>query len=87
MDLDQDGDDDCFQLTIKDRRLPNTAVRQMKYYAKPVFDLYDSTERINPFIFNKSQEKSWKEKIAKLPLKEAEKIIDKHQKLSPRFVA
>jgi len=68
-DLDQDGDDDLFQLTIKDRRLPDTAVRTLRFYAKPVFDLFDSTERINPFIFTQKDEKKWKEKIAGLPSK------------------
>lgn len=64
-DLDQDGDDDLFQLTIKDRRLPDTHVRQVKFYGKPVFDLFDSTERINPFLFTRDQEKKWKDKTAK----------------------
>lgn len=67
-DLDQDGDDDLFQLTIKDRRLPDTAVRQLRFYAKPVFDLYDSTERINPFVFTKKDEKKWRETASKKPV-------------------
>lgn len=73
-DLDQDGDDDLFQLTIKDRRLPESAVRQMKFYAKPVFDLFDSTERINPFVFTKKDEVSWKKKVSEIPLK-AKKLL------------
>lgn len=64
-DLDGDGDDDCFQLVIKDRRLPDAAVRQVRFYAKPIFDLFDSTERIHAFVFNKDQEKTWKEKTSK----------------------
>jgi hypothetical protein len=63
-DLDGDGDDDLFQLTIKDRRMPESAVRQLRYYAKPVFDLYDSTERINPFVFTRKQETDWKKKVS-----------------------
>lgn len=81
-DLDGDGDDDLFQLTIKDRRLPESAVRQIRYYAKPVFELYDSTERINPFLFTKAQEKTWKDKIGKLPLKEAQRILAEAQEKS-----
>jgi len=81
-DIDGDGDDDLFQLTIKDRRLPESAVRQIRYYAQPVFDLYDSTERINPFVFTKKQEASWKEKISKLPLHEAQDILDHAQEQS-----
>jgi len=67
-DLDGDGDDDLFQLTIKDRRMPESQPRQLRFYAKPIFDLFDSTERINPFIFTDKEAKTWKEKIAKLPL-------------------
>jgi hypothetical protein len=63
-DLDKDGDDDLFQLVIKDRRLPDSKVRVMRFYAKPVFDLFDSTERINPFVFTKTQEKKWKENVS-----------------------
>ena len=62
-DLDGDGDDDLFQMVIKDRRLPDTAVRTLRFYAKPVFDLFDSTERINPFVFTKQQEKDWKKNV------------------------
>lgn len=75
IDLDKDGDDDCFQLTIKDRRLPESAVRQLRYYAKPVFDLYDSTERINPFVFNKSQEKQWREKTSQVKKPSARTVL------------
>ena len=62
-DLDGDGDDDLFQMVIKDRCLPDTAVRTLRFYAKPVFDLFDSTERINPFVFTKQQEKDWKKNV------------------------
>lgn len=65
-DLDGDGDDDLFQLTIADRRTPNANGRVMKFYAKPIFDLFDSTERINPFIFTKKQEKKLRETISEI---------------------
>lgn len=64
MDSDHDGDDDMFRLTITDRRRPEMQPRQLVFYAKPVFDLYDSTERINPFVFTKKQEKEWHERHA-----------------------
>lgn len=65
MDLDGDGDDDLFQMTIQDRRFPEAKPKQLKYYAKPLFDMFDSTERINPFVFLKKDEKTWREKVAK----------------------
>ena len=65
LDLDKDGDDDCFQLVIKDRRMPDSKVREIRFYAKPVFDLFDSTERINPFIFDRKMEKTWRDKTSK----------------------
>lgn len=55
-DLDHDGDDDYFQITIVDRRRPDMLPKVVRYYAKPVFDLFDSTERINPFVFGKTEE-------------------------------
>jgi len=73
-DLDGDGDDDLFQLTIKDRRMPESAVRQMRYYAKPVFDLYDSTERINPFVFSRKDEQKWREKASKTPSRQVSSV-------------
>lgn len=69
-DLDGDGDDDYFQITIADRRVPNQKPKELKFYAKPVFDLYDSTERINPFVFTKKQEKKWREKVSEISKKE-----------------
>ena len=66
MDLDHDGDDDVFKITIADRRLPEIHPKELKFYAKPVFDMFDSTERINPFVFTKKQEKSWKENVSRL---------------------
>jgi len=62
IDSDGDGDDDMFQLTIHDRRRPSTKPREVRFYAKPIFDLYDSTQRINPFIFGAEAEKKWRKK-------------------------
>lgn len=59
IDTDLDGDDDLFSITIADRRRPEQTVREFKIYAKPIFSMFDSTERINPFIFSKKQEKKW----------------------------
>lgn len=86
MDLDNDGDDDLFKITIADRRLPNLHPKEMKFYAKPLFDMFDSTEKINPFLFSKNQEKDWKNKISKIPLKEATEIINTAQKKCDIFV-
>lgn len=61
IDSDGDGDDDMFKLTVKDRRRPDIPVRTLKYYAKPIFDIFDSTERINPFVFSRREEEQWKE--------------------------
>ncbi len=69
-DLDQDGDDDCFRITITDRRQTEvTTPKEIVFYAKPIFDLFDSTERINPFVFSKKKEKEWKEHVSKIPKK------------------
>lgn len=51
IDSDRDGDDDIFRMTMKDRRVPDSKVIQKRFYAKPIFDMYDSTERINPFKY------------------------------------
>lgn len=64
-DLDGDGDDDLFQITVQDRRMPDIKPKQLKYYAKPIFDMFDSTEKINPFVFLKKDEKKWREEIVK----------------------
>ena len=68
-DLDGDGDDDLFKLTIADRRVPEQKPREFEFYAKPVFDLFDSTERINPFVFTKKQEKKWRETVSEVSTK------------------
>jgi len=67
-DLDGDGDDDYFKMTIADRRTPSVIPIERKFYAKPVFDLFDSTERINPFVFTKKQEKKWKDETSKISI-------------------
>jgi hypothetical protein len=64
-DLDGDGSDDLFQITIQDRRIVTSKPRQLKYYAQPIFDMFDSTEKINPFLLGKSAEKKWREEIVK----------------------
>jgi len=56
IDSDGDGDDDVFRMTIKDRRIPNSVVLRKKIYAQPVFEMYDSTERINPFVYQKEKD-------------------------------
>lgn len=53
IDSDGDGDDDRFQFVLSDHRTDMVTRREI--YAKPIFDLYDSTERINPFVWKKSK--------------------------------
>jgi hypothetical protein len=86
MDLDNDGDDDLFKITIADRRMPELRPKEMKFYAKPIFDMFDSTERINPFVFTKKQEKTWKDKISNISLEDSEKIINKAQKKCDQII-
>jgi hypothetical protein len=57
IDTDNDGDDDLFKINMVDRRRPDISGISRVVYAKPVFDLFDSTERINPFVFTRKQEK------------------------------
>ena len=47
MDSDGDGDDDLFHFVLTDHR--RQLVVERTIYAQPIFDIYDSTERINPF--------------------------------------
>lgn len=63
MDSDHDGDDDIFKINMVDRRRPDVGSTTRYFYAKPIFDLFDSTERINPFSFSKKDEKALKDKI------------------------
>lgn len=50
-DSDNDGYDDIFRMTLKDRRKFDTSPVVRLFYAAPIWDLYDSTERINPFTY------------------------------------
>ena len=63
IDSDGDGDDDLFRITIVDRRRPDIPPKTLTFYAKPIFNIFDSTERINPFVFNKKDEEKWHDKI------------------------
>lgn len=63
-DLDGDGDDDLFQVSIRDRRRPESIERRFRFYAAPIFPLFDTTTRINPFVFSKKEEKEWMEEQA-----------------------
>jgi len=53
IDSDGDGDDDLFRFVLHDHRTEN--IIRKTIYAKPIFDLYDSTERINPFVWKGSK--------------------------------
>jgi len=68
IDSDGDGDDDMFRITIKDNRYRDVKVKELKFYAKPVFDCYDSTERINPFVLSKEEAKEWEKNMADAPV-------------------
>lgn len=63
IDSDRDGDDDMFQITISNRKRPDVKPKTLTYYAKPIFDIFDSTERVNPFVFTKKQEKTWEKNL------------------------
>lgn len=64
IDSDHDGDDDVFRMTYLDRRRLDQLPIVKDFYARPIFDMFDSTERINPFIFTKKDEKKWRDDIA-----------------------
>jgi hypothetical protein len=49
IDSDMDGDDDLFRMVMSDRRRPDKKPIERIIYAKPLFDLYNSSQRINPF--------------------------------------
>ena len=66
IDSDYDGDDDLFNFTMVDRRRMDIPPVTRTFYAKPVFDLFDSTERINPFVFTKKDTKRWHDKIKEI---------------------
>ena len=63
IDSDQDGDDDMFNFTIVDRRRIDKPPKTMTIYAYPIFQIFDSTERINPFVFTKKEEQAWPNKM------------------------
>jgi hypothetical protein len=52
-DSDGDGDDDMFRFVLSDHRTGHVTTRTI--YAQPIFNLYDSTERINPFVWKKKK--------------------------------
>lgn len=55
IDSDNDGDDDICKMTIYDTR--DRSFTDRIFYAKPVFDMFDSKERINPFMISKERNK------------------------------
>lgn len=63
IDSDQDGDDDMFRFTAINRRRLDIPPVVVTFYAKPIFDIFDSSKRINPFIFTKQEEKAWPNKM------------------------
>lgn len=64
IDIDSDGFDDLFRIIITDIRRPDCEPVELTFYAKPIFDIFDSTERVNPFVFNKNEEKKLLEELA-----------------------
>ena len=56
IDSDGDGDDDMFRIIMRDRRNPASPIIQKTIYGTPIFDMYDSTERVNPFTYKKKKE-------------------------------
>jgi hypothetical protein len=69
IDSDNDGDDDIAYAMIIDYRYHTT--NRITFYAKPIFDMFDSSERINPFILSKEK---MKEIVKTLELQNEEKI-------------
>ncbi len=86
IDSDHDGDDDIFKINMVDRRRPDTGSITKIIYAKPIFNLFDSTERINPFTFSKKDEKSWKDKVSKLSLTNAQGILKNAQEKCDKII-
>jgi hypothetical protein len=64
IDSDRDGDDDLFKITVTDRRFSQPP-KSLIYYAKPVFDMFDSSKRTNPFLLSKKEAKLWVKKHEK----------------------
>ena len=50
-DSDNDGDDDLFKITIIDKRGTGNIPVSKVLYAKPIWELFDSTDRVDPFVF------------------------------------
>jgi len=50
-DADDDGNDDLALITVIDKRGTGNLPLQKTLYMTPVWDMYDSTERVNPFKF------------------------------------
>jgi hypothetical protein len=50
-DSDDDGDDDLFEITIKDRRRKRSIPKSFIYYAKPIWTIVNTKDRINPFEY------------------------------------
>lgn len=55
IDADNDNIADTFKFVMYDKRYDK--FYQKCFYAKPIFDLFDSTYRINPFIVTKEKQK------------------------------
>lgn len=55
LDIDNDGNDDVFKMIIFDNR--DRKFTERVFYATPIFELFDSTERINPFMLSKEKQK------------------------------
>lgn len=64
IDSDNDGDNDLFSFVIYDTR--NREITKRVFYATPIFKLFDSKERINPFMVSKEKQKEITSKIEKM---------------------
>lgn len=49
IDSDKDGHNDIFRIVIQDRRNHPYRITEREIYGKPVFDLYDTHQIVNPF--------------------------------------
>jgi len=57
IDSDNDGDEDMFKVTINDHRGGTARVKTLELYGAGLFNLYDSTYRINPFVWENNKKK------------------------------
>lgn len=78
IDSDGDGDDDLFQITVINRRRPDLGASTRILYLKPVFDLYDSTDRIDPFVYTKKDVEKWRNDIAKKATQKRSASLARH---------